>query len=61
MDDLVRNLTTLGLTEYEARVYAALVGIGEGSARQVHEASGVPRPRVYDIAEGLAEIGRAHV
>ncbi|MCK9307467.1 MAG: TrmB family transcriptional regulator [Methanoculleus sp.] len=57
MDDLVRNLTALGLTEYEARVYATLVGIGEGSARQVHEASGVPRPRVYDIAEGLAGRG----
>jgi len=57
MDGLVRNLTTLGLTEYEARVYAALVGIGEGSARQIHEASGVPRPRVYDIAEGLAGRG----
>ena len=57
MDGLVRNLTTLGLTEYEARVYAALVGIGEGSARQIHEASGVPRPRVYDIAEGLAARG----
>ncbi|WP_243670803.1 hypothetical protein [Methanoculleus chikugoensis] len=59
MNGLVRNLTTLGLTEYEARVYAALVGIGEGgSARQVHEASGgVPRPRVYDIAEGLAARG----
>ena len=57
MDGLIRNLMTLGLTEYEARVYAALVGIGEGSARQIHEASGVPRPRVYDIAEGLAGKG----
>ncbi|MFA7073078.1 MAG: helix-turn-helix domain-containing protein, partial [Methanoculleus sp.] len=35
MDDLIRNLMALGLTEYEARVYAALVGIGEGSARQI--------------------------
>lgn len=57
MDDLIRNLMALGLTEYEARVYAALVGIGEGSARQIHEASKVPRPRVYDIAEGLAARG----
>mgnify|MGYP000863682074 FL=1 len=57
MDDLIRNLMTLGLTEYEARVYAALVGIGEGSARHIHEASKVPRPRVYDIAEGLAARG----
>jgi predicted transcriptional regulator len=57
MDNLIRNLATLGLTEYEARVYAALVGIGEGSARQIHEASKVPRPRVYDIVEGLAGKG----
>ncbi|MBN1195668.1 MAG: TrmB family transcriptional regulator [Methanomicrobiaceae archaeon] len=57
MDAVIRNLTELGLKKYEARVYAALVGIGEGNARQIHEASGVPRPRVYDIAEGLADRG----
>ncbi|MGB4756722.1 MAG: helix-turn-helix domain-containing protein, partial [Candidatus Methanoculleus thermohydrogenotrophicum] len=57
MDSLIQNLVTLGLTEYEARVYAALVGMGEGTARQIHETSGVPRPRVYDIAEGLAGRG----
>lgn len=57
METLTRNLVTLGLREYEARVYAALVGIGEGNARQIHEASGVPRPRVYDIAEELADKG----
>jgi len=57
MDDLIRNLTRLGLTDYEARVYAALVGMGEGTARQIHLAGGVPRPRVYDIAEGLAARG----
>jgi len=57
MDDLIRNLTRLGLTDYEARVYATLVGMGEGSARQIHQAGGVPRPRVYDIAEGLAARG----
>ncbi len=61
MNDLIRNLTTLGLKEYEARVYAALVGIGEGTARQIHEASGVPRPRVYDIAEGLVNRGFVRV
>ncbi|MDI6867935.1 TrmB family transcriptional regulator [Methanoculleus sp.] len=57
MDGLIRNLTRLGLTDYEARVYATLVGMGEGSARQIHLAGGVPRPRVYDIAEGLAGRG----
>ncbi len=57
MENVVRNLTALGLKEYEARVYAALVGIGEGNARQIHETSGVPRPRVYDVAAGLAARG----
>ncbi|HDS63092.1 MAG TPA: TrmB family transcriptional regulator [Methanofollis liminatans] len=59
MDAIVRDLVALGMKEYEAKVYAALVGIGEGNAREIHIASGVPRPRVYDILEGLA--GRAFV
>jgi sugar-specific transcriptional regulator TrmB len=57
MDNLIQNRTRPGLKEYESRIYAALIGIGEGNARQIHEASGVPRPRVYDIAEGLAKKG----
>ncbi|WP_246269864.1 helix-turn-helix domain-containing protein [Methanofollis tationis] len=46
MDQIVRDLVALGMKEYEAKVYAALVGIGEGNAREIHIASGVPRPRV---------------
>jgi len=61
MGELVKNMITLGLKEYEAKVYAALVGIGEGNARQIHEVSGVPRPRVYDILDGLAEHGYVNV
>jgi len=57
MDAIIQNLIQLGFREYDARVYAALVGMGEGNARQIHEASGVPRPRVYDIADGLADKG----
>lgn len=61
MDAIVRDLVALGMKEYEARVYAALVGIGEGNAREIHIASGVPRPRVYDILEGLARMGCVEV
>jgi sugar-specific transcriptional regulator TrmB len=57
MDSIVGNLMLLGLKEYEARIYVALVGIGEANARRIHEASGVPRPRVYDILQSLAQRG----
>lgn len=50
-------LVRIGLTQYEAKVYAALVGLGEGTVREIHETSGVPRPRVYDILEGLGNRG----
>jgi len=61
MDGIVRDLVALGMKEYEAKVYAALVGIGEGNAREIHIASGVPRPRVYDILEALAGMGFVEV
>lgn len=61
MPDAVAKLMKLGLREYEARVYAALLGLGEGTARQVHDASGVPRPRVYDVLEELAKNGFVEV
>ncbi|MCX6668476.1 MAG: TrmB family transcriptional regulator, partial [Methanothrix sp.] len=52
-DGLVDGLRKLGLTEYEAKTYAALVGLGEATARGVHEKSGVPRTRIYDILRDL--------
>jgi predicted transcriptional regulator len=61
MDLIVANLTRLGLKEYEAKIYAALVGVGEANARTVHEVSGVPRPRVYDILQELTLKGFVEV
>jgi sugar-specific transcriptional regulator TrmB len=49
----VDGLRKLGLTEYEAKAYATLVGVGEATTREVHELSGVPRTRIYD---GLREL-----
>lgn len=57
MDSAVENLARLGLKEYEARIYVALVGLGEANVRRIHEVSGVPRPRVYDVLNALAEKG----
>lgn len=47
----------LGLTEYEARAYIAVVCIGEGGVGEISQESGIPRARVYDIMERLAGKG----
>ncbi|MEI6840977.1 MAG: helix-turn-helix domain-containing protein [Methanomicrobiales archaeon] len=53
MDLVVEHLVQLGLKEYEAKIYVALVGLGEANVRSIHEVSGVPRPRVYDVLNAL--------
>jgi sugar-specific transcriptional regulator TrmB len=57
MDSLITNLMQLGLKEYEAKVYVTLAGLGEANVRRIHEVSGVPRPRVYDVLNVLAARG----
>jgi sugar-specific transcriptional regulator TrmB len=52
-----RELTELGLTGYEARVYLALVNRSRYTAAQVARESGVPRQRIYDVLSGLTERG----
>jgi Cd2+/Zn2+-exporting ATPase len=46
--DLVRLLEDLGLTEYEAKVYLALLGAHPATGYQVSKISGVPRSMVYE-------------
>ncbi|WP_135364702.1 TrmB family transcriptional regulator [Halosimplex halophilum] len=64
-DDLVAEtaslLETFGLTSYEAKCFVALTRIGHGTAREIAEVAEVPRPRVYDSVESLAERGLADV
>ena len=52
-----RELTDLGLTGYEARVYLALVNRSRYTAAQVARESGLPRQRIYDVLAGLTERG----
>ena len=55
LETAVSLIEKLGLTTYQARVYAALVGIGrEASAPEVSVVSGVPKSRIYDVLEELA-------
>ncbi|MDM7934226.1 MAG: TrmB family transcriptional regulator [Methanothrix sp.] len=56
-EGIIDGLRKLGLTEYEAKAYATLVGMGEATAREAHELSGVPRTRIYDILRDLERKG----
>lgn len=56
-EDVIRSLKKLGLTEYEAKAYIALVRAGPGTASKVSELSGVPRASVYDVLRGLERRG----
>ena len=57
MAALSDDLIELGLTEYEARTLVTLVRIGTGTAKDIADADGVPRTRVYDAAETLQNMG----
>lgn len=57
MEAWQRELTDLGLTGYEARVYLALVSRSRYTAAQLARESGVPRQRIYDVLSGLTERG----
>jgi sugar-specific transcriptional regulator TrmB len=54
-------LRQLGLSTYAARTYVALVSLGAGTAKDVSEVVDVPRTRVYDATEELAEMGLVDV
>jgi len=59
--EAVSLLQDLGLQEYEARCFMALTQLPEGTAKEIHEISEVPRTRVYDAirvleSQGLVEV-----
>ena len=60
-DDAIDALEGLGLSNYEAKVFAALQWLGTGTARDVHRATDVPRSQVYGAAESLQERGLVEV
>ncbi|WP_018704132.1 helix-turn-helix domain-containing protein [Anaeromusa acidaminophila] len=55
MDTLCQELQTFGLTQYEAKTYLALLRLGRSNAYKVSKTAGVPRTRIYDILNALAE------
>lgn len=53
----VEALTSFGLTEYEAKVYLALVTKGTQKASALADVSNIPRPHVYSVIKLLHEKG----
>lgn len=58
-DDLVSQLTRLGLTSYEAKAYLTLIRRDSFTAAQVARQSGLPRQRIYDVLASLVQKGLA--
>jgi sugar-specific transcriptional regulator TrmB len=60
-DEVIQSLKRYGFTEYEAKAYATLVGLGRGTAREICEISGVPHGRIYTVLKALADRGFVEV
>lgn len=56
---LVKALKVLGLSEYQAKVYAALVLLDQAQAKEVIELLGISKPSVYESLESLDDLGLA--
>lgn len=54
IEELIRLLNEeLGLTPYESKAYIAVLLHGPLSPQGVNQKSGIPRPRTYDVLNGL--------
>lgn len=54
---LIESLKTLGLTEYEAKVYSGLVQFGQAEVKQIYEYLEMPKPSVYQSLKTLTDKG----
>lgn len=57
--DLLNSLSEIGFTEYEAKVYLALLQEHPATGYQLSKASGVPRSMVYEALKRLHRRGGA--
>lgn len=54
-------LRELGLTEYEAKCFLGLTKASSATASELSKICGVPRSRIYDVGDSLAERGLVEV
>ena len=55
--DIQEALRNFGLNDKEARVYVALLELGQTTAYAIAERSGLKRPTVYVILDDLRQKG----
>ncbi|AKB25806.1 Transcriptional regulator, TrmB family [Methanosarcina sp. MTP4] len=58
---LIDNLQKLGFTENEAKTYVGLLSLTEATAREIHEITNVPRPKIYGVLERMSKKGYVEV
>ncbi|MHA1238925.1 MAG: TrmB family transcriptional regulator [Candidatus Odinarchaeia archaeon] len=51
--DLIRSLRRIGLTEYEAEVYLALLSLGSATASDISKKCRVPISKIYEVIRSL--------
>ncbi len=54
-NSIITQLTVLGLSDREAAVYAALLGMKKGTALTVAQSAGIKRPTAYFVLESLCQ------
>jgi sugar-specific transcriptional regulator TrmB len=57
MEEVEGVLEKLGLSGYQAKTLVSLLKCGEAKASEVSELSGVPRAKVYEVLDQLADLG----
>lgn len=55
--ELIGRLKNLGFTKNEAKIYVGLLNLNEATARQIHEYTLVPRPKIYSVLDKMAKKG----
>lgn len=58
-ESLIKLLEPAGFTEKEAKVYLALLELGRGTVAEIAKKSGLKRPIIYVLLEGLIKRGYA--
>ena len=55
--ELLSALASLGLTQYEAKIYAALLVEGVSTAKNISNISGIPYGKIYELLDALSQKG----
>jgi molybdopterin-guanine dinucleotide biosynthesis protein A len=55
--DVLSLLRDMGFTEYEGRVYVALISLGRARAKEISEITSIAYPKVYDVLASLKQKG----